>query len=82
MSTPLRLIKSSEVGPINMARFGGKGGRRSWTLGLNEGRLENRKNIWNEMREDAEINFLVKFLFFEPPRYYKLPLFKILHLHS
>ena len=31
------------------------------------------------MREDAEIDFLVQFLFFEPPRYYKLPLFKILH---
>ena len=43
-------------------------------------RLDYRKHIWNEIREDAGTDFLVKFLFFEPPRYYKLPLFKILHL--
>ena len=29
MSTPLRLIKSSEVAPMNMARFGGKDVKKS-----------------------------------------------------
>ena len=82
MSTPLRLIKSLEVAPMNMACFGGKDVKRDWTLVPNERRLENRKHIWNEMREDVETDFLVQFLFFESQGYYRLPLFKIFHLHS
>ena len=80
MSTPPRLIKSPEVAPVNMACFGGKDIKRDYILVPNERGLENRKHIWNEMREDAGTDFLVQFFFFKPLRYYKLPLFKILHL--
>ena len=57
----MRLIKSLEVAPMNIARFGGKGVKRDYTLLPNERTLENRKNIWNKMREDVETDFLVQF---------------------